>query len=81
MQQLEMSAVPRVQDEVLEGLKGLTRPQVAPTDAAEPRPLPQFRRQIVWFNALGFLTLHLLAVYGVYVGSTQAKLATLFWSK
>lgn len=40
-----------------------------------------FQMQIVWFNALGFLALHIAAVYGLYLVVTSAKLLTTIWSK
>lgn len=39
-----------------------------------------FKREIVWKNAIGFLALHLLAVYGLYL-CFFAKAATIWWSK
>lgn len=40
-----------------------------------------FKRKIVWFNAIGFLVLHLIAVYGFYLSVTSAKFLTFAWSK
>lgn len=40
-----------------------------------------FKRKIVWFNAIGFLFLHLCGVYGVYLGFTSASLLTSGWGK
>lgn len=40
-----------------------------------------FKREIVWFNALGFLVLHIAAVYGMYVTFTDAKVLTVLWCK
>ena len=39
------------------------------------------RRQIVWRNAVGFLFLHLAALYGLYVSVTSAKLLTWVYGK
>lgn len=39
-----------------------------------------FKRKIVWFNAIGFLVLHLAALYGFYLGF-YCKLATVYWCK
>lgn len=39
-----------------------------------------FKRDIVWKNALGFLVLHLTALYGLYL-CLYAHTATIFWSK
>jgi stearoyl-CoA desaturase (delta-9 desaturase) len=39
------------------------------------------RRQIVWRNAVGFLFLHLAALYGLYVSVTTAKLLTWVYGK
>lgn len=40
-----------------------------------------YRRQIVWFNAIGFLVLHLFATYGLYLFLTSTMIATILWSK
>lgn len=41
-----------------------------------------FKREIVWFNAIGFLALHLCAVYGVYLMfSGEARIWTTIYSK
>lgn len=39
-----------------------------------------FKRKIVWFNAIGFLIMHLAALYGYYL-CFQAKFLTILWSK
>ncbi|XP_044728784.1 (11Z)-hexadec-11-enoyl-CoA conjugase-like [Chrysoperla carnea] len=39
-----------------------------------------FKREIVWFNAIGFLILHLAAIYGFYLGFTSAHILTSLWS-
>lgn len=39
-----------------------------------------FKREIVWKNVIGFLMLHLAALYGIYLFGT-AQFATVFWSK
>lgn len=39
-----------------------------------------FKRKIVWFNAIGFLIMHLCALYGYYLCS-QTKWKTFVWSK
>lgn len=39
-----------------------------------------FKRSVVWKNALGFLVLHLLALYGVYL-CFYAHTATILWSE
>lgn len=44
-------------------------------------PKYDYRIQIVWFNAIGFLVLHLGAVYGLYLFLTSTMAATLVWSK
>ncbi|GLV32015.1 Desaturase 1 [Carabus blaptoides fortunei] len=38
-----------------------------------------YKRQIVWFNAIGFLVLHLIGAYGLILGVTSAKLLTSAW--
>lgn len=40
-----------------------------------------YRRQIVWFNTIGFLVLHLGAVYGLYLFLTSSMVLTMLWSK
>lgn len=41
-----------------------------------------YKHKIVWFNAIGFLYLHLVAVYGVYLCLTgRAHILTTIWSK
>lgn len=41
-----------------------------------------FKRKIVWFNAIGFLVLHLCGVYGVYLMfSGHAKIWTTIYCK
>lgn len=44
-------------------------------------PKYEYKMEIVWFNAIGFLILHLGALYGVYLGFTRAKLLTVLWGK
>ena len=44
-----------------------------PTEQTAKRVM---RRQIVWRNVVGFLLLHLTALYGLYVSVTSAKLLT-----
>jgi hypothetical protein len=39
------------------------------------------RRQIVWRNVVGFLFLHLVALYGFYVSVTSGKLLTWAYGK
>jgi thiosulfate reductase cytochrome b subunit len=39
-----------------------------------------FKRKIVWFNAIGFLFLHFLALYGVY-RLVHCHFLTAFWGK
>jgi hypothetical protein len=40
-----------------------------------------YRRQIVWFNTIGFLVLHLGALYGLYLFLTSTMVLTMLWSK
>jgi stearoyl-CoA desaturase (delta-9 desaturase) len=57
------------------------------TDLHEPDQLTEqtgkrvIRRQIVWQNVVGFLFMHLAAVYGLYVAVTSAKLVTWLYGK
>nr|AKM28431.1 stearoyl-coA desaturase 1 [Aphis gossypii] len=39
-----------------------------------------YRRQIVWFNTIGFLVLHLGAVYGLYLFLTSSMVLTMLWT-
>lgn len=39
-----------------------------------------FKRKIVWFNAIGFLVLHLLALYGCF-RLPQCHILTPLWGK
>lgn len=48
--------------------------------ASEKEPYV-YKRQIVWFNLLGFLALHLGAVYGLYLFLTSSMVLTMLWSK
>lgn len=38
-----------------------------------------YKREIVWFNAIGFLILHLAAVYGTFLCIFNAKFPTVVW--
>jgi len=49
-----------------------------PTEQTTKRVM---RRQIVWRNAVGFLFLHLAALYGLYVSVTSAKILTWVYGK
>lgn len=40
-----------------------------------------FKRKIVWFNVIGFILLHIAALYGLFLISTQGKLITLIYGK
>lgn len=41
-----------------------------------------YKHKIVWFNTIGFLYLHLLAIYGIYRGLTGAAyFSTIAWSE
>lgn len=41
----------------------------------------EYKMEIVWFNAIGFLILHLGALYGIFLGFTRAKLLTFLWGE
>lgn len=47
----------------------------------QERPKYVYRRQIVWFNTIGFLIIHLGAMYGLYLLLTSTMVATIVWSK
>lgn len=47
----------------------------------EKSSVAEYKRQIVWFNAIGFLILHLAAAYSLYLSFTKAKFLTNVWSK
>lgn len=49
-----------------------------PTEQTAKRAV---RKQIVWRNAVGFMFLHLTALYGLYVLVTSAKLLTWVYGK
>lgn len=40
-----------------------------------------FKRQIVWKNVLGFIVLHIAAVYGLYLALFKAKPFMVFYGK
>ncbi|XP_034256286.1 stearoyl-CoA desaturase 5-like isoform X2 [Thrips palmi] len=46
-------------------------------DKPEAKP---YQRKIVWFNAIGFLILHLGTLYGIYLGMFEAYLITDIWA-
>jgi hypothetical protein len=53
-----------------------------PTKAQEEDPAKKpFQREIVWFNAIGFLILHLAAIYGFVHGVLYGKFPTYVWSE
>ncbi|XP_046387399.1 acyl-CoA Delta-9 desaturase-like [Ischnura elegans] len=41
---------------------------------------PDFKREIVWKNVIGFIYLHVAAFYGLYLALTSAKIWTNLWS-
>ncbi|XP_071439706.1 acyl-CoA Delta-9 desaturase-like [Hetaerina americana] len=41
---------------------------------------PDFKRKIVWGNVFGFASLHLAALYGLYLAITSARLLTNLWA-
>jgi len=44
----------------------------------------QFQTKIVWFNAIGFLAMHLIGLYGIYLIAVKAfnfQFASLIWCK
>uniref|UniRef100_A0A2S2QTL0 Stearoyl-CoA desaturase 5 n=1 Tax=Sipha flava TaxID=143950 RepID=A0A2S2QTL0_9HEMI len=47
--------------------------------APEKKPYV-YKRQIVWFNLLGFLVIHLGAVYGLYLFLTSSMVLTMLWT-
>lgn len=50
-------------------------------DGQDVTPKYVYKRKIVWFNAIGFLILHLTAVYGLYLVLTSLMIFTMIWSK
>ncbi|KAJ9579982.1 hypothetical protein L9F63_004365 [Diploptera punctata] len=40
-----------------------------------------FKIQIVWFNAVGFLILHILGLYGLWISLTSASYFTYLWAE
>lgn len=50
-------------------------------DDDDERPKYVHRMRIVWFNAVGFLLLHVFAVYGFYLFLTSSMIYTVLWSK
>uniref|UniRef100_A0A1B6FRL5 Fatty acid desaturase domain-containing protein n=1 Tax=Cuerna arida TaxID=1464854 RepID=A0A1B6FRL5_9HEMI len=75
VQQLPQTGLP-VHEELLDILKAHVEHEKEPKPRKEVEP---FRRKIVWFNALGFLALHIAAVYGLYLGLTRGRLLTFLW--
>ncbi|KAG8267263.1 hypothetical protein J6590_055454 [Homalodisca vitripennis] len=75
VQQLPQTG-PSVHEELLDILKANVEAEKEPKPKTEVEP---FRRKIVWFNALGFLALHIAAVYGLYLGIFRAQIVTSFW--
>ncbi|XP_022184268.2 acyl-CoA Delta(11) desaturase [Nilaparvata lugens] len=47
--------------------------------AFKPETEKPFKARIVWFNAIGFLILHLAALYGVFLGFTAITWKTFIW--
>lgn len=47
----------------------------------DEKPDYEYKMEIVWFNTIGFLILHLAALYGTYLIFTSAKFLTIFWSE
>ena len=56
---------------------GVHKPDT-PTEQTAKR---EVRRQIVWGNAVGFLFLHLAALYGLYISILSAKPLTWLYGK
>lgn len=81
VQFLEGFAASGAHEELLENLKEWTDTESKTQDAQQQPPAKPFRRQIVWFNLLGFLALHLAAVYGLYLAITQCSPLTIIWSE
>lgn len=55
------------------------RPEVP--EVSKPPQRDDHKLRIVWFNAIGFLVLHLGAAYGLYLFLTSIMVFTMFWSK
>jgi len=54
---------------------------VGKRDILEERRSKPFKTEIVWFNAIGFLILHIGMVYGIYRAIFYAKWMTSIWGK
>lgn len=54
-----------------------------PTRSYHRRPVQKskYQLQIVWKNVIGFIVLHLLALYGLVYGVQAAKRGTMVFSK
>jgi len=52
-----------------------------PSEGISPKgeSVLEWKPKIVWKNAIGFLFLHLLCLYGCFLMATQAKVKTMFW--
>ncbi|XP_052132570.1 acyl-CoA Delta-9 desaturase-like [Frankliniella occidentalis] len=46
----------------------------------EPQHEEPFKTEIVWFNAIGFLIMHLITLYGIYLGMFHAYVITDIWA-
>lgn len=56
-------------------------PRAATDGDADGPPEYVYKRQIVWFNTVGFLVLHLGAAYGLYLFLTSSMVLTMLWSE
>lgn len=70
----------------------IEEPKIEEPKVEEPKPTVQdrklgmfeFRTKIVWFNAIGFLLMHIAGVYGLYLTTCdvlKGHFGTLLWSK
>ncbi len=55
--------------------------EVNNNEEVEKKDKVEYKRKIVWFNAIGFLVLHIAAVYALYLSVTSAKMLTNIWGK
>ena len=73
------------QDETLEDPKTTAEHRIRVTTQTKRvnplAPTPGFKSKVVWFNAIGFLLLHIAAAYSGYLGLFEAELLTVIWSK
>lgn len=68
-------------DKELAAAENVAKDSGRPESKDPNKPEYVYRRQIVWFNTIGFLVLHLGALYGMYLFLTSSMVLTMLWSK